>query len=133
MMPDLGDIEKKRRLLGLSQKELARYAGVSQSFIANLIPMGISDLFFFDGEKIQKLAEDTPNNGFFKEALDSILGLEVIQSLVKDLKIYAYKQNAAEDSRYITHQINTLIKDRDSLDNELANIYQERSSIRTKL
>ncbi len=36
MMPDLGDIEKKRRVLGLSQKELASYAGVSQSFIAKV-------------------------------------------------------------------------------------------------
>ncbi|MEM2902463.1 MAG: CBS domain-containing protein [Candidatus Bathyarchaeia archaeon] len=36
MLPELRDIEKRRRALGLTQKDLARYAGVSQSFIAKI-------------------------------------------------------------------------------------------------
>ena len=30
-----------------------------QDFLNELIPIGLSQLFFFDGEKIQGLAEDT--------------------------------------------------------------------------
>ena len=105
----------------------------SQVFIANLIPMGISNRFFFDGEKIQELAEDTPDNGFLKEALDSILGLDIIKTLAKDLRIYALKQNATENSIDIIKEIEKLSKNRASQDNELQNLYQERSSIRTKL
>ncbi len=36
MLPDLGEIQKRRRSLGLSQKQLASYAGVSQSLIAKM-------------------------------------------------------------------------------------------------
>jgi predicted transcriptional regulator len=36
MLPPLDEIAKKRRMLGLSQKQLARIAGVSQSFIAKI-------------------------------------------------------------------------------------------------
>jgi len=36
MLPPLDEIAKKRRMLGLTQKQLARIAGVSQSFIAKI-------------------------------------------------------------------------------------------------
>ncbi len=36
MLPSLEEISRKRRLLGLTQKELARLSGVSQSLIAKL-------------------------------------------------------------------------------------------------
>ena len=36
MLPDLGEIEKRRRKIGLTQTQLARLAGVSQSLIAKI-------------------------------------------------------------------------------------------------
>ncbi|HID15819.1 MAG TPA: CBS domain-containing protein [Candidatus Atribacteria bacterium] len=36
MLPSLKEIARKRRMLGLTQKELAKLAGVSQSFIAKI-------------------------------------------------------------------------------------------------
>ncbi|NYT01129.1 MAG: CBS domain-containing protein [Methanocellales archaeon] len=36
MLPDLAEIQKRRRNIGLSQKKLASYAGVSQSLIAKI-------------------------------------------------------------------------------------------------
>ena len=36
MLPKLEEISKRRRVLGLSQKQLARLAGVSQSLIAKV-------------------------------------------------------------------------------------------------
>lgn len=126
------DVEEKFRVLKNGKMLGPIEQEYSQAFIANLIPMGVSDLFFFDGEKIQKLAEDAHNKSFFKEALDSILGLDVIQTLVKDLKTYAYKQIGADDSADIVYEIEKVRKNRDSLDNELANLHQERASIRTR-
>ncbi|MDH5420035.1 MAG: helix-turn-helix domain-containing protein, partial [Candidatus Bathyarchaeota archaeon] len=36
MLPSLEEVAKKRRILGLTQKQLAKLAGVSQSLIAKL-------------------------------------------------------------------------------------------------
>ena len=99
----------------------------SQAFLANLIPMGISNLFFFDGEKIQELAEDTENNGFFRDAVDSILGLDVIQTLINDLKSFSYRQVSSEDSYEIQEAIKKEHNNISSLDDQLQNLYQEKS------
>ena len=45
-----------------------------QGFLNELIPIGVSDLFFFDGEKIADLAEDTTGY-LLGDAIKIYLGL----------------------------------------------------------
>lgn len=58
-----------------------------QEFIKELIPLGLSELFFFDGEKIQKIMKDN-NNSELKSSIMTLLGLDLIERLQADLKIY---------------------------------------------
>lgn len=58
-----------------------------QSFLHELVPPGIGDLFFFDGEKIAELAEDDTGS-YLKEAVQKLLGIDVINRLADDLDIY---------------------------------------------
>lgn len=58
-----------------------------QSFLHELVPPGIGDLFFFDGEKIAELAEDDTGL-YLKEAVQKLLGIDVINRLLDDLDIY---------------------------------------------
>jgi len=58
-----------------------------QSFLHELVPPGIGDLFFFDGEKIAELAEDDTGL-YLKEAVQKLLGIDVINRLSDDLDIY---------------------------------------------
>ena len=51
-----------------------------------LIPIGVSDLFFFDGEKIAELAEDTKGVAL-GESIKKLLGLDLIETLDVDLGI----------------------------------------------
>jgi len=60
-----------------------------QEFIKELIPIGLSRLFFFDGEKIQKMMSD--DNSELKDSMKSILGLDLIERLNADLRIYKNK------------------------------------------
>jgi len=55
-----------------------------QGFLNELIPVGVSELFFFDGEKIKELAEDTGGDAL-GEAIKRLLGLDIIDSLQTDL------------------------------------------------
>ncbi|WP_151173917.1 DNA sulfur modification protein DndD [Pseudoalteromonas ruthenica] len=58
-----------------------------QAFLHELVPPGIGDLFFFDGEKIAELAEDDTGT-YLKEAVQKLLGIDIINRLNTDLDIY---------------------------------------------
>ncbi len=61
-----------------------------QDFIKQLIPPGLSQLFFFDGEKIHKMM-GADNNAEFKNSVKMLLGLDIIERLQADLRIYKTK------------------------------------------
>lgn len=56
-----------------------------QDFINEKIPPGVSDFFFFDGEKIQQLADDSTDRESLKESIRYLLGLRIIGNLEVDL------------------------------------------------
>lgn len=66
-----------------------------QGFLNELIPHGIADLFFFDGEKIAALAEDSSGK-VLQTAVRRLLGLDVVSKLKDDLSIYLKRQDAKE-------------------------------------
>ena len=59
-----------------------------EDFVQELIPIGVSDLFFFDGEKVQLLAEDESDKRTLSEAVKSLLGVDLIEKLSADIGIY---------------------------------------------
>lgn len=61
-------------------------------FLRSLVPPGLSELFFFDGEKIQRLAEDASDTAALSDAVKSLLGLDLVERLQADLDLYAAKE-----------------------------------------
>ena len=78
-----------------------------QGFLNELIPTGIADLFFFDGEKIAELAEDESGT-VLKTAVRRLLGLDVIAKLKSDLNIFLKKQGASSLSHSIQEEMEAL-------------------------
>jgi len=76
--------ENGEYISGLSEQQ-------KQSFLNELIPIGVADLFFFDGEKIAELAEDD-NNVALTDAINRLLGLDIINRLKADLGVYLRDQ-----------------------------------------
>ena len=82
-------------------------------FVKELIPPGISQLFFFDGERIQNLADDDANI-HLTSAIKTLLGLELVERLHTDLGIYIRKQNTnysenKEGDHYIKYYANAML------------------------
>ncbi|MDZ4721617.1 MAG: DNA sulfur modification protein DndD [Roseiflexaceae bacterium] len=71
----------------LSEQEL----GWWDQFLHDLLPPGLADLFFFDGEKIQSLADD-PDYTVLGESIRSLLGLDLLDRLRGDLRVYLARQ-----------------------------------------
>lgn len=60
-----------------------------EDFVKELVPPGISQLFFFDGEKIQALAEESGYDSELSLSIKSLLGLDLAERLSADLSIYS--------------------------------------------
>jgi DNA sulfur modification protein DndD len=56
-----------------------------QDFIRAAIPPGITQFFFFDGEKIQEIAADDHSEVRLKSSLEAALGIQYINRLATDL------------------------------------------------
>ena len=69
-----------------------------QAFIDNLLPRGITDMFFFDGEKIAILAESWDEDRHIKSSLDTLLGLDIISRLHEDIGLYVLRNSAGIDA-----------------------------------
>jgi len=82
-----------------------------QGFLNELIPTGIADLFFFDGEKIADLAEDESGT-VLKTAVRRLLGLDVIAKLKSDLNIFLKKQGSSALSQSLKEEMDSLDKQR---------------------
>lgn len=103
-----------------------------QGFLNELVPLGVSELFFFDGEKISKLAQDDGGDAL-REALRRFLGLDLVERLRNDLRVYMlrgkarirdntrdeiedFRQNYEERKEELTKQKGDLIAARVKLD-----------------
>ena len=64
-------------------------------YLEDMIPSGISQLFFFDGEKIQDIADDTSTDGL-RDSIRSLLGLDLIDQLRSDLALYTARRNPSK-------------------------------------
>ena len=90
-----------------------------QDFLNELIPIGLSQLFFFDGEKIQGLAEDAFGHIFLADSIKSLLGVDLVERLHSDLKIYLNRSKKDADSDEISQAINSAENELRELETEL--------------
>lgn len=80
-----------------------------QGFLNELIPIGVSDLFFFDSEKISELAHDTGGIAL-GEAIKKLLGLDVLETLNADLGVLLRGKSKESAALETQKQINDLEK-----------------------
>lgn len=73
--------------------------GQKQGLLNELVPVGVSDLFFFDGERIADLATDKSGT-VLSDSIKKLLGLDLIERLSSDLATIIRSHNhEAVDSK----------------------------------
>jgi DNA sulfur modification protein DndD len=78
----------------------------AQNFLNELIPAGVSDLFFFDGEKIAQLADDT-GGAALEQSIKKLLGLDVVERLSGDLTVLNRNLTKRSSAQEIQAQIDS--------------------------
>jgi DNA sulfur modification protein DndD len=69
-------------------------------FVEDFMPSQIADLFFFDGEKIEALADPQRSAALLRVGIHSLLGIDLVESLLRSLQQVERKQmtDTASDS-----------------------------------
>ena len=105
-----------------------------QDFLNELIPSELPDLFFFDGEKIQNLALEHEENLHLKESFEMLFGLDLIERLQLDLKIYSARQmKALTGQEDIEVQIVKLKEEQEELEEQLELLRQSRAQTQSQM
>ncbi len=93
-----------------------------EDFVKELIPPGISQLFFFDGEKVESLASAIGSDEEFTESLMSLLGLDLVDQLETDMTIYRSQKLDEEGHDELAKAISDVEERKESAEAEKADL-----------
>jgi len=103
-----------------------------QMFIDQLLPKGITKLFFFDGEKIQNIAEAGNEDQHIRSSFDSLLGLDLVQQLSADIGLTILRESKGETQK-ILDEINLHTKEKQEAEKKLDKILDKQVNLRTQI
>lgn len=101
-------------------------------FLRDLIPPGIANLFFFDGEQIQALADEESEAEALETAVGGLLNLNLVDRLKADLDLYVRQQEQQERSR-LQLQAEQLHTQSAQLEQELSELKQDKAGLISRL
>lgn len=96
-------------------------------FLQDLIPPGVSQFFFFDGEKIAEIAHDGSHEGL-AEALRGLLGIELVGRLRVDLALYLARHSRRTDPDAAA-RLETAEREHQSLERETNRMAEELAEL----
>jgi len=113
-----------------------RWIEMSETFF----PSQLSDLFFFDGERIESLAQPARCSELIRTGLNSLLGLDIVTDLSKTLitlerrlKVEGVSESDREKLTRVEIKISTLAEQKTSLESELHHIYNKNAELKLHL
>ena len=99
-----------------------------QDVLTDMVPHGVSQLFFFDGEKIQDIAQGDASAGL-QQAIRPLLGLDIIEQLRTDLALFVARQGIGDGPRDLAESERRLAK----LELELIEAEETRAQLGSEL
>lgn len=103
-----------------------------QDFIRAAIPPGITQFFFFDGEKIQEIAADDHSEVRLKSSLEAALGIQYINRLASDI-IYIKQEERKGFVEISDEDLEFKQSELRREKSKLARKHQERDGLRSEL
>lgn len=95
--------------------------------LRELVPPGVAELFFFDGEKVTTLSEaGDASDAFLAETVKNLLGLHLVEQLDRDLDIYLTRQTGIQELQQYQVELTQLHE-------ESAALQKQRDEIRHTL
>lgn len=113
-----------------------RWEEMSETFF----PSQLSDLFFFDGERIESLAQPARCSELIRTGLNTLLGLDLVTDLSKTLitlerrlRVEGIEAADREKMTRLDLKISTLLEQKTSLEHELHQVFERDSQLKIQL
>lgn len=84
-------------------------------FIENMLPSGLSNFFFFDGEKIAELAVESTSM-HMKDSIKALLGISVLDTLENDLSRIVTRTSKRSESQIALKEMDVLKEKKNQAD-----------------
>lgn len=104
-----------------------------QDYINELVPIGVSQFFFFDGENVRRLVDDSGHDAFLSESIKALFGLNLVERLQSDLHIYANRLIKRDSPESVQQEISELESEIKTLQSRLADIEIKSESTTTQI
>ncbi|MGW0477518.1 DNA sulfur modification protein DndD [Streptomyces coeruleorubidus] len=101
--------------------------------VEDLLPLEVASLAFFDGEKIESLADPERAASVIESAVYSLLGVSTVQQLRTDLLALQRRQKLSQEEQHLMDNIYAQEKERDSVQTELERAAQDLAQQKTEL
>ena len=103
-----------------------------QTFIDQLLPKGITKLFFFDGEQIQNIADSGEEDKYIKSSFDTLLGLDLVNQLIDDIGI-SILRNSDGETKKILDEIESQTKIKQESDMKLKSLLEKQANLKGEI
>ncbi|MCK8431897.1 DNA sulfur modification protein DndD [Streptomyces sp. D2-8] len=100
--------------------------------VEDILPLEVASLFFFDGEKIESLADPERAASVIESAVHSLLGVSTVEQLRTDLLALARRQRLSNEDQAIIDHIRAQEAEHEAARQEAADRHQELGSIRSR-
>lgn len=102
--------------------------------LRELIPAGVAELFFFDGEKIATLSETgDASNSLLSDTVRNLLGLHLVDQLDRDLDIYLTRQTGVQELQQYQNELAELHDEQELLAENRENVRAQLADCRRNL
>ena len=92
------------------------------NFVDQILPSRVASLFFFDGEKIEQLADLDKSKEVLKKAINSLLGLEIVDQLNIDVDEFQKRSLIQLKTDEEKEKIDKLNKEIESLEQDIKKV-----------
>ena len=92
------------------------------NFVDQILPSRVASLFFFDGEKIEQLADLDKSKEVLKKAINSLLGLEIVDQLNIDVDEFQKRSLIQLKTDQEKEKIDKLNKEIESLEQDIKKV-----------
>ena len=99
--------------------------------VDNLLPHNIAHLFLFDGEQIERYASPDESATLIGTAIQNLLGLDLVEQLDKDIRIYERRKSAERLDDDGRTQLVAAEEELRRLRERLVAVKQERAALQT--